>query len=116
MALNPAVIATVIEIGTKLYDFIDRVANKGEKGDPLQPIVTQLHAIRRDINKLGEDLRLALDNAVDEIIGDIRLTQIAQLPDAHAAVVDYLRSHPEPPSHHSGTTRIMWSPAARRRT
>jgi len=98
MPLDPATVAQIVEIGVKLYQFIDKVANKGEKGDPLQPIMTQLHAIRNDINKLGETLRLAIDNAVDEIVGDIRLTQLAQLPDAHSAIVDYLRTHPNPPS------------------
>lgn len=98
MAIDPATVATVIEIGIKLYDFIDKVAKKGEKGDQLQPVMTQLHAIRGDINRLGETLRKELDNLVDEIVGDIRLTQLAQLPDAHAAVADYLRTHPSPPS------------------
>jgi hypothetical protein len=100
MPLDPATVAQVVEIGIKLYQFIDKVANKGEKGESLQPIMTQLHAIRGDINKLGETLRLAIDNAVDEIVGDIRLTQLAQLPDAHRAIVDYLRTHanPSPPS------------------
>jgi hypothetical protein len=98
MAIDPATIATVVEIGIKLYNFVDKAANKGEKGDALQPVITELHAIRQDINSLGEKLRLAIDGAVDTIVSDIRLTQLAQLPDAHAAVVDYLRTYPNPPT------------------
>jgi hypothetical protein len=93
MALDPATIAKVVEIGVKLYQFIDKVANKGEKGDQLQPIVDQLNAIRSDISSMGEKLRLALDGVKDEIIGDIRLTQQARLPGAHAAIRDYQRTH-----------------------
>ena len=93
MAIDPATIATVIEIGTKLYEFIDKVSNKGEKGDQLAPIVAKLDEIKVSINTMGERLRKDLDGVVDTIVGDIRLTQQARLPGAHAAIADYLRTH-----------------------
>jgi hypothetical protein len=93
MAIDPAVITAAVEIGVKLYEFIDKLSNKGQKGDPLTPVMNQLHAIRNNINSMGEQLRKAIDGAVDTIVGDIRLTQLAQLPDAHAAVAAYLRTH-----------------------
>ena len=96
MAISPEVIGLIVETGIKLYEFIDKLS-KGERGDSLQPIVDQLHRIRHDINKMGESLRLALGQGVEQIIGDIRLTQLAQLPDAHAAIRDYLRTHTVPP-------------------
>jgi hypothetical protein len=75
-----------------------RQTSQGEKGDQLTPLVAKLDAIRDDINALGEKLRQALDNAVDQIVGDIRLTEISKVPAAHAAVADYLRTHPKPPT------------------
>jgi hypothetical protein len=95
MAIDPATVATVIEIGTKLYEFIDKVSNKGEKGDQLQPIIAKLDQIKASINVMGERLRKDLDGAVDTILDDIRLTQQSRIPGAHAAITDYLRTHPD---------------------
>lgn len=94
MAINPALISTVVGIGVKLYEFVDKVS-KGAEGDQLKPVLAQLEALRASINSMGADLRLALDGAVDQIIGDIRLTQLARLPGAHAAIADYQRTHPD---------------------
>jgi hypothetical protein len=99
MAFSLAVVAEIVSIGKNLYDFIDKVSS-GTKGDPLQPIVVQLDSIRTDIAQLGETILQALDEQLDAILDEFRITQLSRIPGAHASIAAYLRTHsplPEPP-------------------
>lgn len=96
MALDPATISKVIAIGIQIYEFIDKVTNKGEHGDPLKPIVQRLNDIRTDIANLGQDFQRVIGEEIDTVLDEFRITQLAKLPAAQAAVADYLRTHQNP--------------------
>lgn len=99
MAFSLAVVAEIVSIGKNLYDFIDKVSS-GTKGDPLQPIVIKLDSIRSDIAQLGQTLLEAMDEQLDAIMDEFRITQLSRIPGAHASIAAYLRTHPtlpEPP-------------------
>lgn len=99
MAFSLAVVAEIVSIGKNLYDFIDKVSS-GTKGDPLQPIVIKLDSIRFDIAQLGQTLLEAMDEQLDAIMDEFRITQLSRIPGAHASIAAYLRTHPtlpEPP-------------------
>lgn len=101
MAFSVAVVAEIVSIGKELYEFIDKVSS-GTKGDPLQPIVIKLDSIRTDIAQLGQTLLQAMDEQLDAILDEFRITQLSRIPGGHAAIADYLRTYaqpnlPEPP-------------------
>jgi hypothetical protein len=97
MPIPIAAFTAAAQIGLRLFEFIEKIS-QGEKGDSLGAILGQIDAIRESVNKMGEELLMALQNAQDVIIGDNRLEQLAKLPEAHTAITAYLSTHPDLPN------------------